>query len=355
MQVLKLDTYSIFIGNVWDSVNKFLQEKNYVQTYVLVDENTMKDCLPIFLDKVKNVPSAVIVVPPGETFKTIATCQHIWSELLRTNANRKSLLINLGGGVIGDMGGFCAATYKRGIDFIQIPTTLLSQVDSSIGGKLGIDFENVKNSIGVFQNPQAVFIDTIFLKTLPVEEVRSGMAEMLKHGLIADKSHWEELLVIDDLENTPWEKYLPASLHVKKRIVEEDPFEQNIRKALNFGHTIGHAIETLFLESSNPLRHGEAIAIGMMCESFLSAKKAGLSNTELASILSFFQKKYPQRHLPEADFLTLIDWMRKDKKNDTGEINFTMLSSIGDALINQICTEEEILESLDFYNELQPA
>ncbi len=350
MQILKLDTYSIFIGDIWAELHSFLQRSNYTHTFILVDENTLELCLPIFFKNLKNTHSEIIIVPPGEQFKNIETCQHIWSELMRLNADRKSLLINLGGGVIGDMGGFCASTFKRGIDFIQIPTTLLSQVDSSIGGKLGIDFENVKNSIGVFQNPQAVFIDTVFLKTLSTEEVRSGMAEMLKHGLIANASHWEELLEIDDLETTVWEKYLPASLQVKQQIVEEDPFEKNIRKALNFGHTIGHAVETLFLETPEPLRHGEAIAIGMMCEAYLSFKKVGLSKMELQTILSLFQKQYPQVHIDEQHFSTLINWMRKDKKNENNAINFTMLKSIGNALINQTCNEEEILDSLRFYN-----
>ena len=194
MQILNLDTYSIFIGDIWEQLHQFLEKKQYAHVFILVDENTLELCLPIFFDKIKNSDAEVIIVPSGEQFKNLQTCQHIWSELMRLNANRKSLLINLGGGVIGDMGGFCAATFKRGFDFIQIPTTLLSQVDSSIGGKLGIDFENVKNSIGVFQNPQAVFIDTIFLQTLEEEEVRSGMAEMLKHGLIDNAAHWNCLL-----------------------------------------------------------------------------------------------------------------------------------------------------------------
>lgn len=352
MQILNLDTYSIFIGDIWKELEHFLEKKQYAHVFILVDENTLELCLPIFFDKIKNSNSEVIIVPPGEQFKNLETCQHIWSELMRLNATRNSLLINLGGGVIGDMGGFCAATFKRGIDFIQIPTTLLSQVDSSIGGKLGIDFENVKNSIGVFENPQVVFIDPIFLKTLEEEEVRSGMAEMLKHGLIDNVEHWNQLLEIIDVSETDWIKYLPTSLQVKQRIVEADPFEKNIRKALNYGHTIGHAVETLFLETPTPLRHGEAIAIGMICESYLSAQQVGLSEMELNSICDFFKIKYPQVHLEEKDFPTLIDWMRKDKKNVGAEINFTLIKKIGEAVINQTCGEEEIVESLRFYNRL---
>lgn len=351
MQILKLDTYSIYIGAIWEELQKILEKSNYSKTFVLVDENTMELCLPIFFHHVKNSNAEIIIIPPGEQFKNIQTCQHIWSELMRMDCDRKSLLINLGGGVIGDMGGFCASTFKRGIDFIQIPTTLLSQVDSSIGGKLGIDFENVKNSIGVFQNPQGVFIDPVFLKTLPLEEIRSGMAEMLKHGLIAEASHWDSLLKIENLEKVSWEKYIPDSLRVKQRIVEEDPFEKNIRKALNFGHTIGHAVETYFLESPTPLRHGEAIAIGMMCESFLANKRTGLTKDELNQLINFFQIKYPQLEIPEDSFSTLINWMRKDKKNEGSEINFTLLKKIGECVINQTCNEEEIMESLRFYNQ----
>ena len=352
MQTLHLDTYSIFIGDIWVDLKNFLDEKKYSSIFILVDENTLEHCLSIFFHKIKNTNAEVIIIPPGEIFKTIETCQHIWSEMMRLNADRKSLLINLGGGVIGDMGGFCASTFKRGIDFIQIPTTLLSQVDSSIGGKLGIDFENVKNSIGIFQNPQAVFIDPIFLKTLPVEEIRSGLAEILKHGLIANADHWNQLLELNELENVTWLPHLPTTLHVKKDIVEKDPFEKNIRKALNFGHTIGHAVETLFLESDPPLKHGEAIAIGMMCEAFLSHKKIGLPQKELQQIIHFFQKKYPQVLLEEEDFPILIDWMRNDKKNEGNKINFTMLQNIGKAQINQTCSEEEIIESLKFYNKI---
>ena len=287
----------------------------------------MECCLPVFFEKIKNTNSEIIIIPPGEINKTLETCQHIWSELMRMNADRKSLLINLGGGVIGDMGGFCASTFKR-----------------------GIDFDNVKNSIGIFQNPQAVFIDPIFFDTLPIEEIRSGMVEMLKHGLIQNKTHWEELLKIENLEEVDWGKYIPTSLKVKQYIVEKDPFEKNIRKALNFGHTIGHVVEALFLETEMPLRHGEAIAIGMMCEAFLSFKKAGLSENEFQIIFDFFQRKYPQVHLPKEDFPTLINWMWKDKKNENDAINFTMLKGIGDILINQTCEEEEIIEALIFYN-----
>lgn len=353
MQIIELDDYSIFLGDMWEDLNIFIKEGLYSQYFVLVDENTLQYCLPHFLNNTDDdMVFEVIVIPPGEQYKNIETCQHIWSELMRLNADRKSLVINLGGGVIGDMGGFCASTYKRGIDFIQVPTTLLSQVDSSIGGKLGIDFENVKNSIGVFQNPKAVFINTYFLRTLPMAEIRSGMAEMLKHGLIGNHEHWEALTIIENIEHVDWESYISVSLRVKRYIVESDPFEKNIRKALNFGHTIGHAIETLFLESPTPLRHGEAIAIGMICETFLSHKKIKLPELQLFDIIDLFKKVYPKVVIPEENFSTLIEWMRNDKKNENNKINFTLINSIGDGWINQTCTEEEIIESLEFYNQL---
>ena len=352
LKKLDLDTYSIFVGDVWEDFNRLLDELNPSKVFVLVDENTLEQCVPIFRKKIKT-DCEYIVIPAGEQFKHLETCQHIWSELMHLGADRKSLMIDLGGGVIGDMGGFCASTFKRGFQFIQIPTTLLSQVDASVGGKLGIDFENVKNSIGVFNNPEGVFIYPTFLQTLSKEEVRSGFAEMIKHSLIADANQWNHFQKIDSLGKVNWLELLPPSLQIKQRIVEEDPFEKGIRKALNFGHTIGHAVETLFLESPTPLRHGEAIAIGIICEAYLSHQQVGLPKEELDEIVSFLLKIYPKVEIAEAHFPTLINWMRKDKKNENQEINFTYLTKIGKCVVNQISEPDAIMESMRFYNGLQ--
>ena len=352
MQTIELRDYNIYVGHIWRAFNQFIKNNYYSSIFVLVDENTRECCLPIFRENAETKDFKIIEIPSGENNKNIDTCQLIWQSLMDQQASRQSLMIQLGGGVIGDMGGFCAGTYKRGIDFVQIPTTLLSQVDSSIGGKLGIDFGQIKNSIGLFKNPKAVFVDPIFLKTLPYNEIRSGFAEMIKHSLIADAAQWKKQNKAQNLDKVNWEVHLTESLSIKKRIVEADPFEHNIRKALNFGHTIGHAIESYFLESDNPLLHGEAIAAGMVCESWLSNKKAGLPNSSLEEISSFIKRIYGKAKIPEHSFEILLGLMRNDKKNRGNEINFTLLEEIGVARINFNCSDELIRQSLLYYQEL---
>ena len=348
MTILQLADYQIFVGNFWSEFKAFLQQKNYTQTLVLVDENTEGACLERFRS---HFPEKihVIRIPSGEVNKTIETCQKIWLEMFATHADRHSVLICLGGGVIGDMGGFSASTFKRGIDFIQIPTTLLSQVDSSIGGKLGIDFAAVKNSIGVFANPKAVFISSDFLTTLSAREVRSGFGEIIKHALIADVEQWTDLIKIDNLTTVDWDKIITPSLKVKQRVVEIDPFEHGLRKALNFGHTIGHAVESMALETENPLTHGEAIAIGMICEAYLSHLLRGLSEKELTDIVAFILKIYGKYNIQKFDFQNLIALMRQDKKNDGNEINFTYLTKIGGVAVNCTATPQYIADSLNYY------
>ena len=348
MTILQLADYQIFVGNFWIKFSAFLEQKRYTQTLVLVDENTEGACLERFRS---HFPEKIhiINIPSGELNKTIETCQKIWLAMFAANADRRSVLICLGGGVIGDMGGFSASTFKRGIDFIQIPTTLLSQVDSSIGGKLGIDFAAVKNSIGIFANPKAVFISSDFLTTLSAREVRSGFGEIIKHALIADVEQWSNLIKIDNLTTVDWDKIITPSLEVKQRVVEIDPFEHGLRKALNFGHTIGHAVESMALETKNPLTHGEAIAIGMICEAYLSYILRGLSEKELNDIVAFILKIYGKYNIQSFDFESLIALMRQDKKNDGAEINFTYLTKIGEVAVNCTATPQYIADSLNFY------
>jgi len=353
MQTISLQDYKIHVGDFRQPLRHILSERQYTKIAVLVDENTRTHCLPAVAEILTNFPHFIIEIPSGELNKNIQTCTQIWTKMMENNADRSSLTINLGGGVIGDMGGFCASTFKRGMDFLQMPTTLLSQVDASIGGKLGIDFNHIKNSVGVFNNPQTVLIDPQFLTTLSQREIRSGFGEIVKHSLIADKNQWNSLLKIEDLSKVDWTDYLVPSLKIKQAIVEEDPFEKGIRKALNFGHTIGHAVETLFLETPTPLRHGEAIAIGMICEAYLSHQQVGLPKEELEEIVSFLLKIYPKVAIEETHFSTLINWMRKDKKNENQEINFTYLTNIGKCVVNQISEPEAIMESMRFYNSLQ--
>lgn len=349
MQILSLDQYNIYIGSIWDELNSFLEKNNYSRHFIIVDENTTIHCLPDFIRKTNLIQPIIIETRSGELFKNIRTCQQIWTEMMEHKGDRKSLTINLGGGVIGDMGGFCASTYKRGMDFIQVPTTLLSQVDSSIGGKLGIDFADVKNSIGLFRDPQAVFIDSEFLETLSNRQIRSGLAEMIKHALIADKDQWDELANLRDFGMANWARLIPPSLSIKKDIVEKDPYENNIRKALNFGHTIGHAIESTLLESSHPLLHGEAIAAGMICELYLSNKIVGLPSDSLPSISKKILDIYGHVSLDESTFGDMIQLMMNDKKNEDGKINFSLIDTPGSVKINQTADSIQIVEALNYY------
>lgn len=352
MTTLPLLDYNIYIGtDIWDALNGLMKEAAPSQIAVLVDENTKELCLPIFKEKT-NFDYTIIEIPSGELHKTLDTCQQIWSEMMGLKMNRNALLINLGGGVIGDMGGFCASTFKRGMSFVQMPTTLLSQVDASIGGKLGIDFMDVKNSIGVFNNPQAVFVNPELLETLSARELRSGYAEMIKHSLIANAGDWKKLLEVSDLAHIKWDNLLLSSLRIKQNIVEQDPFEQGIRKALNFGHTIGHAIESHFLHTKERLLHGEAIAAGMICESYLSYLKSGLSKVELDEVTTYLLQIYGKCSISDSAYPELLAIMRQDKKNVSTEINVTLLNKIGTCQVNQIGTPEEIIKCLDYYNNL---
>lgn len=352
MQEISLEAYSIFLGKSFKSLRQILREKQYPKICVLVDENTQQYCLPLLRKHMDISNWEVILIPAGEIYKNIDTCQQIWGQMMHLNIGRRDLCINLGGGVIGDMGGFCARTYKRGIDFIQVPTTLLSQVDASIGGKLGIDFNKVKNSIGVFSDPQAVIIHPEFLQTLPKEEIRSGFAEIIKHSLIQSAEQWMKIRTISNTEHVNWLEFLPPSLEIKKRIVEIDPFEAGIRKALNFGHTVGHAIEGQLLETDNALLHGEAVAIGMICESYISHKISGLSLMELEEITDFLISIYGKHDFSDDLYDDFIQLMYKDKKNERDEINFSLLKQIGECVINQTCSEDLIIASLEYYRNI---
>ena len=312
MEILQLPTYNIYAGDCRDAFPHWLADRKYSRIVIITDENTHAHCLPHFLKSSGISDYYNIIIPAGEQHKHIETCTYIWSEMLAAGADRRSLTINLGGGVIGDMGGFCASTFKRGMDFVQVPTTLLSQVDASIGGKLGIDFHLVKNCIGVFTDPQAVFVDPAFLQTLSYRELRSGFAEVLKHSLIADASQWQQLQAIDDLAGEHWHQRIVNSLLVKKAVVEEDPFEKGIRKALNYGHTIGHAVEGWALHSENPLLHGEAIAIGMICEAYLSHLVCGLDIAAVEEITQVFLKWYEPNKIPESCWPQLHELMQQE-------------------------------------------
>jgi 3-dehydroquinate synthase len=351
MKTISTDKYPITIGDESISeLSKFLSADKHSSIFILVDENTKKHCFPKIKREIAILQKAkIICIKSGEKNKNIRTCEKIWREFSKQNADRKSLLINLGGGVITDMGGFAASTYKRGIDFINIPTTLLSQVDAAVGGKTGIDFLEFKNQIGTFSFPKAVFIIPSVLKTLNKRQLVSGFAEVIKHGLIADENYWSLVNKINPLKTNNWEEIIFLSVQIKNEIVSKDPYEHDLRKALNFGHTIGHAIESAYLKTKTPLLHGDAIAIGMICEAYLSRKYCGLSGEDLNKIadrlVSVFKPKAINLSLKK-----LVALMKQDKKNSSQEINFTLLKSIGKAEINIFCSEELIEEAMQYFN-----
>ncbi len=339
--IIELSDYNISIGPIKSTLREYLSERIYSKIAILVDECTSIHCLPL----IKNLITQplIITIQSGEKNKVLETTKQIWSKLADAGFDRHSLMINLGGGVIGDMGGFAASCYMRGIDFIQVPTTLLSQVDASIGGKLAIDFKGLKNFIGLFQNPCAVLIDPVFLSTLSVREKRSGYAEMIKHGLIRDKVIWSRLRSYESWEHTDWNYEIYQSVLIKKAIVEIDPKEIGIRKILNFGHTIGHAVESLALNSKSPLLHGEAIAIGMVAESVLSCLSTGLSSSALQNIVSFIRKIYTDLPLESLDNIEEIkSIMNSDKKNKDGKIMFSLLEGEGRCTYDKVTTKDQI-------------
>ncbi|MEM6771030.1 MAG: 3-dehydroquinate synthase family protein, partial [Bacteroidota bacterium] len=274
----------------------------------------------------------------------------VLGKMFTGGVGRRWCAICLGGGVLEDMSGFVASTFKRGIDFLQIPTTLLSMVDSSVGGKLGVDFNQLKNSIGVFANPIAVWIDPVFLKTLSAREIRSGYGEIIKHGLIADQEQWETILAIKDLKTVNWQSIIPASVNVKREIVLVDPFEGGLRKALNFGHTIGHAIESYWLATPSRLLHGEAIAAGMAMEAWLSVRLSSLKELDLNQIARYILDIYGHQLIPEEAFSALLNLMRQDKKNEDERINFTLLEAPGKAVVNATAEGALIEEAMRWYN-----
>ena len=352
MKTLQSDNYLIYFNNSIAELAKFVRDGKYSKVFILTDENTEKFCLPILKNELERAsPFQIIRVNAGEESKTIDFCIDIWRRLIELGAERKSLLINLGGGVVSDMGGFAASTFKRGIDFVNIPTTLLSQVDASVGGKTGVDIDGIKNIIGTFTQPKAVFICYDFLKTLPARQILSGLAEMLKHGIIADVKYWNSLKESD--LSFPSLEFIYRSIEIKNEVVLEDPTEQGLRKCLNFGHTIGHAIETYsLLNDKDPLSHGEAIAIGMICEAYISNQKVGLSDNQLAEIIFLLNKLYPKYVFNESIFDNLLAFMQKDKKNQNGKINCTLIPEIGKCSIDHICTVDELYESLRYYIKL---
>lgn len=344
------------LNDNFSQLNEFLHEKKFSKIFILVDENTHEYCLPILLGNMEtDLGFEILEIEAGEEMKNIQTANQLWEILTEMQADRKALVINLGGGVITDMGGFVASTYKRGIQFINIPTTLLSMCDASIGGKTGIDLMHYKNMVGTFAFPEQIFIFPKFLETLPFKELRSGFAEMLKHGLIADKNHWDQLIQIRKLEVETVVPHIQASMNIKQNVVDQDFHEQNIRKTLNFGHTIGHAVESLCLQQGNPILHGEAVAMGMIAEAHLAYLENLISEEESKIIIENIQRYYPYLDISDFKDEDITALLLNDKKNTDRKINFSLLSGIGSCLYDHQCTQENILEAISFYRKLNDA
>ncbi len=348
MKSIKAKTYSVlFLEKSYKELVKVAE--NYSSIFILVDENTLEHCYPKFKKLFTSTrPTQIIQLKSGEEFKNINSCVDVWNKMTGLGADRHSLLITLGGGVITDLGGFAASTFKRGIDFINIPTTLLSMVDASVGGKTGVDLGTLKNQIGVFANPKMVLIDPSYLTTLNEREIRSGTAEIIKYGLTYDQFLYNEIRTNKNLNIVD---LIHKSIQIKNEVVLQDPKESGLRKILNFGHTIGHAIESYFLENKKKLTHGEAIALGMVCESFISNKSLNFPFEKVTEIKQTIINIYGKVVLEEDDFTGFLELLKHDKKNSNGNINFVLLNDIEDFKLDCKVATNLIIDSFRFYNE----
>jgi 3-dehydroquinate synthase len=330
-----------------------LQSKRNHRIFLLTDTNTHRDCLPLLAPHLH--ADAHYTMPAGEAHKTLATCAQVWQALTDARFERGDLLLNLGGGVVCDLGGFVASTFKRGISFVHMPTTLLAMADAAIGGKTGIDLGGYKNQVGSFAQPTAVVVNTAFLQTLPQREARSGYAEVLKHHLIHDRNGWAAAVASPTL-STDWDAAIARAIATKLHFTEADPLEKSIRKALNFGHTVGHALESHFLAQrpADPLLHGEAVAAGMWCEAWLSLQRSGISPAAFAEIATLLTQIYPKAPFLADEIDAIAAWCQQDKKNSAGQIRACLLDGIGGYAIDQALTLPEIVGSLHHYHEDYP-
>jgi len=348
---LEIGTCKIEIGSIVSSSFEHLLTDKYAHSrkIILVDENTHDQCLEYMITSFPVLEEAeVMLLPVGEENKVMEVCFQVWEALSEYGMVRSDVVINLGGGVVTDMGGFIASVFKRGLDFINVPTTLLGMVDAAIGGKNGIDLGPYKNQLGVFEHPVAIYIDPIFLQTLPVEELVSGYAEMIKHTLIADKEQWKLVHQLDPIKllaSKHYETLIVRSVEIKTTVVNADPKEAGMRKILNFGHTIGHAIEGFCLQTE-PIAHGHAVALGMIAESYISFKREKISQRELLEITNYLTQIYPHIPLDESDKNDVLELMKHDKKNERNTVMCVLLDGIGNCIYNQPITEKEAYEAL---------
>ena len=353
MDAIALTNCTIHFNDLcYTALNQHLRKQNFSKIFILVDENTQQHCLPAVLEKLETtVAIEIIEIESGEINKTIETCVGVWNTLSELDADRKSLLINIGGGVVTDLGGFVACTFKRGIAYVNIPTTLLAMVDASVGGKTGVDLGHLKNQIGVISNPDLVLIDTEFLSTLPPNQMRSGLAEMLKHGLISDVAYWNKFQDLAKLSLEDLDTLIYQSVMIKKHVVEIDPLENNLRKTLNFGHTLGHAIESYFLSNPNKpaLLHGEAIIVGMILACYISTELTGFPKETTLEIKQLFMDYYGKVTIETSEYAPIIALLKYDKKNNHGNINFVLLEAIGKPKIDCLVDDTMIRDAFKFY------
>ena len=345
--------YQVYFNDEgFDFLNRFVAEQHPSKIFLLADKHTNECCTPIVLSVLAtDIPLEIIEIEAGETHKHIDTCTQVWYALSELGADRKSLLINIGGGVVTDLGGFVASTYMRGIPFINIPTSLLAMVDASVGGKTGVDLGALKNLVGVINNPQGVVIYPDFLATLPTEELRSGMAEMFKHGLISDEAYWHKMCNLSELTEAHLGSLIYESVVIKNEVVTQDPTEKGLRKTLNYGHTLGHAIESYCLQNPNRERllHGEAIAIGMVLATYLSVKELGFSMDKCNQVKAVLGEYFKKQDFSYEEITDICQLMRFDKKNVGGNVHFVLLEAIGKPKIDCIVPYEEIYKAFEYY------
>ncbi|QNM86333.1 3-dehydroquinate synthase [Polaribacter pectinis] len=351
MKTIQAASYPVhFQEEAYKKLSNLIVKNDYSTIFILVDENTFEHCYPKFIPNLEtNKRIEVIEIESGEINKNIETCIGVWNAITELGGDRKSLLITLGGGVITDLGGFVASCFKRGIDFVNIPTTLLSMVDASVGGKTGVDLGVLKNQIGLFSNPEMVLVDADYLTTVTEREIKSGMAEIIKYGVTYDIKLFNEVKLNKGLHIN---ELIFRSVEIKNEVVLQDPKEKSLRKILNFGHTIGHAIESFYLESADKenLTHGEAIAIGMVCESYISSKLLNFPETKLNEIKEVVLSIYDKINLLKEDFSGIMELLKHDKKNVNGQVNFVLLNDYENHKLDCKVSEDLIVESMEFYN-----
>lgn len=353
MTSITTNSYAVHFNETgYKELNNYLKNNHFSKLFIIVDTNTHVHCLPRFISKLEtDLTCEIIEIDAGEAHKNIDTCVGVWNALSELGADRKSLIINVGGGVVTDLGGFVACTFKRGLKYINVPTSLLSMVDASVGGKTGIDLGPLKNQVGVISSGDMVIVDTGFLDTLPQNHLKSGLAEMLKHGLIYARAYWNKFLNLNTLTLDDLDALIHQSVEIKNHIVTEDPNEHGLRKTLNFGHTLGHAIESYFLSQTDKeeLLHGEAIAIGMIMEAYISSDLLGFPKDDLKTIKETFLKIFKRVTIEASDHNAIIDLLKYDKKNEHGNINFVLLERIGMPKIDCLVENELLIKAFDYY------